>query len=66
MSSMSKEKSFQELHDELEELIAWFESGDVDIDQAASKFEQGQKIIEELEARLKSAELKIKKQNKSA
>ena len=66
MSSMSKEKSFQELHDELEELIAWFESGDVDIDQAASKFEQGQKIIEKLEARLKSAELKIEKQNKLA
>ena len=59
--STKSEKSFKELTQELEQIIAWFESGDVDLDQAVEKFEQGMKISKEIKKRLEVTEQKIKK-----
>ena len=54
-------KTTSELQVELDTIIAWFDSDQVDIDEAVRKYEQGLKLVEELQARLKTAENKIKK-----
>jgi exodeoxyribonuclease VII small subunit len=61
---MAKEKTTTELQAELDELLAWFESDKVDIDEAVKKYEQGLKLVAELQQRLKSAENTIKKISK--
>lgn len=49
---------------ELEEIVAWFESGQVDVAEAVAKYEQGLKLIAKVQAQLKDAELKIAKISK--
>ena len=58
---MTQKKTIRELQDELEMLLAWFESSEVDVDQAMTKFQEGQEIIGELKKRLDEAELVITK-----
>ena len=60
----AKEKTYQELKTELDELLDWFESSDVDVDEATKKYEQASKLLVELEEKLKSAELIVKKLSK--
>ena len=45
----------------LEAIVTWFESGDVQIDEALAKYEQAEVLINELEAYLKNTKLKIDK-----
>lgn len=54
-------KSYKELNEELAEIMAWFESEQVDLDQAVAKYEQANKLLAEMESYLKTAENKIKK-----
>lgn len=54
-------KSTTEIQAELETIINWFESEEVDIDQAASKYEQGLKLAAELQTRLEETKNKITK-----
>lgn len=56
---LSKMKSFNELQQELNEIIEWFSSGDVDIDQAVERFKAAQELIDSLKQRIDSAELEI-------
>jgi len=56
-----RKKSYQELNEQLAEIMAWFESEEVDLDQAVTKYEQATKLLAEMEDYLKSAENKIKK-----
>ncbi|QQS65004.1 exodeoxyribonuclease VII small subunit [Candidatus Saccharibacteria bacterium] len=58
-------KSFSELQAQLDQIIEWFESDQVDIDEAVDKFKQGQKLIAELNERIAKAELQIKKIKKA-
>lgn len=58
---MTKPKSYKQLRAELNELMAWFESGDVDVEQALDKFAEAEKILKALEAFLQETELKIKR-----
>lgn len=58
-------KSFSELQAQLDQIIEWFESDKVDIDEAVDKFKQGQKLIAELNERIAKAELQIKKIKKA-
>ncbi|MDQ2973024.1 MAG: exodeoxyribonuclease VII small subunit [bacterium] len=58
---MKSEKSYAELQQELDEIIAWFESDEVDIESSLDKYKQGQLIIDKLKSRLAKAELEIKK-----
>lgn len=60
----AKENTYQELKTELDELLDWFESSDVDVDEATKKYEQASKLLVELEEKLKSAELIVKKLSK--
>lgn len=54
-------KSYKELNEQLAEIMAWFESEQVDLDQAVAKYEQATKLLAEMESYLKTAENKIKK-----
>ena len=58
-------KTTNELQTELDELLLWFESDQVDIDEAVKKYEQGLRLVAEIQDRLKTAENIIKKMNKS-
>jgi exodeoxyribonuclease VII small subunit len=58
-----KAKTYADLSDELAEIIEWFESGQVDLDEAIVKYEQASALIKQLEAYLKTAENKIEKIN---
>ncbi|MDQ3065314.1 MAG: exodeoxyribonuclease VII small subunit [bacterium] len=51
--------STNQLQTELEEIIAWFESDQADIDGAAAKYERGLAIASELQKRLKQTKNKI-------
>lgn len=44
---------------ELDELLAWFERPDIDLDEALAKFEQGNKLAETIKKRLSDVENKI-------
>lgn len=57
--SKAKEVDYQALQVELDAILAWFETDDVDLDQAIVKYERGMEIAKELEAYLKTAENKI-------
>ena len=54
-------KSYRQLRAELDDLMAWFDQDDIDVEQALSKYEDAKKIIAELEVYLKNTELKISK-----
>ena len=57
----SKQKTIKALQAELDEIIIWFESDEVDVDEAIDKFKHGQAIVDELRKRLDAAELTITK-----
>lgn len=54
-------KSYRQMSEDLAELMAWFESEHVDLDEAVVKYEQAVKLLDEMEKYLKTAENKIKK-----
>jgi exodeoxyribonuclease VII small subunit len=58
---MSNDKSYRKMAEELEQITLWFESGDIDIDEAVKKYEEATKLLDEMEKYLKTAENKIKK-----
>lgn len=45
-------KTTAELQTELEAIIAWFESDEVDIDKAADQYARGLELAKEIETRL--------------
>lgn len=59
---MAKEqKSYRELHAELQALLDDLQTADVDVDEAITTYEKAEALIKQLEERLKTAELTIKK-----
>lgn len=54
-------KTYQQLSDEFTELVAWFESESVNLDEAIVKYEQSMELLKQMEDYLKSAQNKIKK-----
>jgi exodeoxyribonuclease VII small subunit len=54
-------KSYRQLSSQLAELLAWFESEDLDIDQASAKYEEALQLISVMEKHLKTAQNKVKK-----
>lgn len=51
--------SLTELMSQLDQIVAWFNSGEVDIDQAATKFDEGVKLAEVIKAKLAETDTKI-------
>lgn len=56
-----KKKTYQQLSDELAGLIDWFESDQVDLDRAVTKYEQAMELLNQMENYLRTAENKVKK-----
>ena len=59
-SSKKNSKSIETRLSELEALLKELESGDLELDQALKKFEQGVKLSRECQKTLEDAEMKIK------
>ncbi|GIS86867.1 MAG: exodeoxyribonuclease 7 small subunit [Woeseia sp.] len=58
--SKKNSKSIESRLSELEAILEELESGDLELDQALKKFEQGVKLSRECQKTLEDAELKIK------
>ncbi len=54
-------KTYEQMNQELAELMAWFESESVDLDQALVRYEQAAKLLAQMETYLKTAQNKINK-----
>ena len=61
MAQSKKPQTYQQLSDQLAALVDWFESDQVNLDQAVSKYEEAMELLKQMENHLKSAENKIKK-----
>lgn len=63
MASTSKKepKNYKQMSDELNKLIEWFESDELNLDEAVEKYEQAMELLQAMEEHLKNAENKIKK-----
>lgn len=57
-------KNYQSLSSELDTILLALQKPDINIDEAMVLFEKGQKVINELETYLKTAENKISKLNR--
>lgn len=57
----SQQKNYQQLSDELNKLIEWFEGDKVNLDEAVEKYEQAMNLLKQMEDHLKLAENKVKK-----
>ncbi len=54
-----KEKGFEEMLDELEEIVQTLEKEDLNLDESITKFEQGMKIAKDCNKKIEEAEKKI-------
>lgn len=63
---MVKQFDYQKARAELDELLAWFESDKVSIDEAISKYERAEALITEIEKYLNDTKAKIEVITKSA
>ncbi|HSH18795.1 MAG TPA: exodeoxyribonuclease VII small subunit [Candidatus Saccharimonadales bacterium] len=61
MASKTTQPSYTELSEELDQVMADLEGGELDIDQAVKCYERGLAIVRQLEAYLKDAENKVTK-----
>ena len=61
MAKTKPSKTYQQMTDELNGLIDWFESDRVNLDQAVDKYEQAMELLKNMELYLQTAENKIKK-----
>lgn len=52
-------KTFQQQFEQLEQIVARFERGDIDLDEGLKEFEKGLSIAQELKKRLKDAGNKL-------
>jgi exodeoxyribonuclease VII small subunit len=52
---------YQKAKIELNEILAWFESDDITIDEALEKYKKAEQIIKKIEDYLKNTKLKIDK-----
>lgn len=59
MSTAKNKPTLQDQLAELDELLAWFDQPDLDLDQALAKFDQGVKLTEEIKDRLSTFENKV-------
>lgn len=57
--SEAKSKLLRDQLTELDELIAWFDQEDFDLDEALNKFDQGVELAEAIKKRLNKLENKI-------
>lgn len=56
---MKEEKGFEEMLDELENIVQTLEKEDLNLDESISKFEQGMKIAKDCNKKIEEAEKRI-------
>jgi exonuclease VII small subunit len=56
-------KSYSQLKVELEDILRWFESTEVDVDQALEKYSEAEKLLSQMQIYLNEKELYIEKKN---
>ena len=61
MAKTVSKRTYQQMSDELDRLIEWFESDKVSLDEAVDKYEQAMKLLKDMEDFLRAAENKVKK-----
>ncbi len=59
MSAAKNDKPLSDQLRQLDELIAWFDHDDFDLDEALKKFDEGVKLTSTIEERLQKLENKI-------
>ena len=52
--------NYKQAKEKLDEILAWFESPDIDFEQADAKYKQAKKIISEIEKYLNNKEQELK------
>jgi exodeoxyribonuclease VII small subunit len=57
----TKPFEFEKALKELEEITAWFESSDIDLDAGLAKFERGMELAAELKTHLATVENRVEK-----
>ncbi len=62
---MTKKLSYSELSKKLDDVLGELQSGLADIDRSLELYKQGQKIIDQLQLHLKTAENEVKKIKKT-
>ncbi|MCC6476064.1 exodeoxyribonuclease VII small subunit [bacterium] len=60
-SSFVEPKSFEQALERLQELVESLEAGDVSLEHSVGAFEEGQKLVQFCQAKLKEAETSLKK-----
>lgn len=58
---MTKTQSYQELSEQLDDLLARLQHPDIQIDEAVELYEKGLALVEQLETHLKQAENTVEK-----
>jgi exodeoxyribonuclease VII small subunit len=61
MAKPKPQKSYRQMADELNGLVEWFESDQLNLDEAVAKYEQAMQLLEQMENQLKTAENRVKK-----
>lgn len=61
MAKAKQTKTYQQMADELNGLIEWFESDQVSLDEAVGKYEQAMELLKQMEDFLKAAENRVTK-----
>ncbi len=61
MPNSGKTRTYQQMAEELQTLIDWFESDEVNLDEAIIKYDQAMSLLANMEDYLKTAQNKIKK-----
>jgi exodeoxyribonuclease VII small subunit len=61
LAAKKEVKNYKEMTAELAEIMEWFESGNIDIDEAMAKYQKAMELIKEMENYLKTAENKVVK-----
>jgi exodeoxyribonuclease VII small subunit len=56
-----KNFDYQKTKTELDELLAWFQSGEVSIDEAIAKYKRGEELLRQLEKYLNDSKIKVEK-----
>lgn len=62
--SKGKDFSYQASRKELSEILEWFESGEIDIEQALAKYDRADELLKQIEVYLRDAKAKISKKIK--
>lgn len=56
---MNKEKTFEESMQRLNELVSILEKNETPLDETVASFEEGLKLVQELQQKLKNYEMKV-------